>query len=222
MQYTRIISSNINNTLRVLLHERHKGNIANNEILSGFGVDASPYPGIKAIFAPTTSQGRGAIMGFVNRENKALDGERRMSSYLPDGSEEVTELYQLNDGSILIRAGIEGGTEKYSLLINPDGSVQEATPLKTIDGDMELNGTIDINGDVTIDAPVKIKLEAAAVEIGKGLGPAFEKLMNEVAMNLINTHTHVYSAGAVPGVNTSPPTQQMAADTHTTKDTKAS
>lgn len=221
MRFTRIISTDVNNQLRILLHQRHKGHTATNEAISGFGVDASPYSGIKAVYDPTTSAGRGVVLGYINRENKALDGERRTSSYLPDGSEEVTEVYQLNDGSILIRAGIEGGTEKYSLLINADGSVQEATPLKTIDGDMEINGDVDINGDVTVDAPAKIKLEAVDVELGKGISPAFEKLMNKIAMDLFNTHTHTY-VSPIGAAQTAAPTQQMTADTHTTKDTKAS
>ena len=220
MRITRIISSNIEANLRVLKHSPFKDLIKNNELLSDFGHDANPYPGIKGAYESATTSGRGAVLGFYNKYAVALHGENRHYSTLPDGSEQVTEIYQLNDGSILIRAGIVGGTEKYSLLVNADGTVDETTPIKTLTGDMTQTGDMQINGKLTVIGAEAV-LQAALVNLGTG---AFEKLMNEIAMNLINNHTHQYILPAVGAgfVPTGKPNQQMVAGTHTTTQTKAS
>ena len=223
MRITRIISSNIEANLRVLKHTPFKNLVKNNELLSDFGHDANPYPGIKGAYESATTSGRGAVLGFFNKYAVALHGENRHYSTLPDGSEQVTEIYQLNEGSILIRAGIVGGTEKYSLLINPDGTVDETTPLKTLTGDLKVIGDMILNGLLTVNGN-KIILNSPDVEIGDGAAPAFEKLMTKVAMDFINLHSHKYQLPAIGAglVETATPTQQMAADTHTTKDTTAS
>ena len=175
MRITRIISSSIKNGLRVLKHSPFKGLIKNNEILSDFGVDANPYPGIKGAHESATTSGRGAVIGFFNKFIAALSGERRTYSTLPDGSEIVTEIFQLNNGAILIRAAITGGSELYSMLIDTDGTVVEVTPLKTITGDIIINGDVTVNGGDVVADGISLK-----------------------------THTHNYLNGATPSVTDGP------------------
>ena len=146
MRLTKIISSVISNGKRILKHARWGGVINENEQLSSFGLDATPPPGTKGAHQPATTSGRGVILGFFNRFFAALSGERRMYSTLQDGSKIVTEIFQFNNGAILIRAGIIDGIEKYNLLIDSDGTVQETTPKKIITGDVEINGNLIING----------------------------------------------------------------------------
>ena len=148
MKYAKIISTNINAQHRLLTHQAYKGVTGVNEVLADFGVDAAPYPGIMAAIVSATTSGRGAVHGFFNKYNVAIDGERRTYSTKPDGSEQVSEIYQLNDGSILIRGGIEGGAEKYAMLIDPDGNITESFGLKTMTGDVVINGSLTVNGDL--------------------------------------------------------------------------
>lgn len=149
MRLTKVISTVIQNGLLVIKHATHGTVSKTNELLSPFGLDANPYPGIKAAIQAATTQGRGAIMGFFSKHNgKSLYGERRMYSTLADGTEIVTEIFQMNDGSILMRAGIEGGEEKYSLLIDPGGDVTETASLKTLTGNMKLIGNLEVQGTI--------------------------------------------------------------------------
>ena len=180
MKYVGIISDKINEQHRVLTHSPYKGVTFTNNLLSGFGVDANPYPGIKGAVIPATTHGRGAIIGFLNKYNVALPGERRTYSTNPDGSAQVSEIYQLNDGSILIRGGMDGGTEKYSMLIDPDGNVTESFGLKTLTGDVVINGNLVVNGIITGDE----------VKTGAGID--------------LGTHVHGYLNGVTPSM-TDPP-----------------
>ena len=149
MRLTKVISTTIQNVSRVIKHATHGTVSKTNELISSFGLDANPYPGIKAAIEAATTQGRGAIIDFFNKFNAALYGERRMYSTLADGTEIVTEIFQMNDGSILMRAGIEGGEEKYSLLIDPGGDVMETASLKTLTGNMKLIGDFEVDGTIT-------------------------------------------------------------------------
>lgn len=179
MRITKIISSIIKNGLRVLTHKPYGDVTKNNELLSPFGLDANPYPNIKGAQHAGTTNGRGVISGFFNKFLDALSGERRMYSTLPDGTEIVTEIFQLNNGSILIRGGISGGVEKYSLLIDNDGTVSEEVILKTITGNIVINGNLTVNGKITGTV-----IEGAGKDIG--------------------THTHPYTDDGNPLV-TGPP-----------------
>ena len=173
MRITRIISSNIEGNLRVLKHTPFKSLVKKNELLSDFGHDANPYPGIKGAYESATTSGRGAVLGFFNKYAVALHGENRHYSTLPNGSEQVTEIYQRHDGSILIRAGISGGVEKYSMLVNSDGDVVinakgshtetiDGAETKTVGGKIILNAqgggadALKIIGGVTIDGPLHV------------------------------------------------------------------
>jgi hypothetical protein len=151
IRYTGIASTNIEQQFRVLKHAPYQGVTLTNNLLSSFGLDANPYPGIKGAVTPATTHGRGAVMGFLNKYNAACPGERRTYSTNPDGSAQVSEIYQLNDGSILIRGGISEGAEKYAMLIDPDGNITESFGLKTLTGDVVINGSLTVNGDITGD-----------------------------------------------------------------------
>lgn len=155
IRYTGIISANIEQQFRVLKHAPYQGVTLTNNLLSSFGLDANPYPGIKGAITPATTHGRGAVIGFLNKYNTALPGERRTYSTNPDGSAQVSEIYQLNDGSILIRGGIVSnggeGAENYAMLIDPDGNITESFGLKTMTGDVVVNGSLTVKGDITGD-----------------------------------------------------------------------
>ena len=75
----------------------------------------------------------------------------------------------------------------------------------------------------------KIKIEAATVELSAGEvklsnGAALDKLMNKVAMDAFNAHTHLVSAVAstppAPPIPTLTPTVPMVEGVHTTTKTK--
>ena len=76
-----------------------------------------------------------------------------------------------------------------------------------------------VTGEVTIEG-AKVVITSGTVEIGTG---NLQKLMNKIAMDAINTHTHTYLAPVHPAasVPTSPPLVPLIEGTHTTVATTA-
>ena len=118
MKITRIIST-IVKALLILKHTPFNGVTRTNELLSPFGLDANPYPGIKGAVLSATSKGRGAVIGFFNKFVRAAPGERRMYSTDSAGNAIVTEIYQKNDGTIVITVN-SGATLNGDLTVTDD------------------------------------------------------------------------------------------------------
>lgn len=71
-----------------------------------FGVDSSPIKGMRAIFAKSEERGRSVIIGYLNDNMMAEDGETRLFS-LESNGQLSTYLWLKKDGTILI-----GGDQK--------------------------------------------------------------------------------------------------------------
>ena len=192
--------------------------------------DTSEYPqGQVTSNGKPTLVTRLSIYGIV--ANPPLDSHVLM---LQSQGQESTKFGVYNDFLRRKKELTEGECALYNTLtgaivyMKADGSIVIDSPDESVD--------ISANTEITATAPVvnviaatevkivtpKAIIESGNIELGDGGAPALEKLINETGMALINSHTHTYNAGPVPGATTTPPTQQMATDTDTTKDTKAS
>jgi len=208
MKIIKVISSAIKSGLRVITHSPFSDVLKTNEQLTPFGLDANPYPGSKGMQAPAGTSGRGGVIGFFCKYLFSKYGERRMFSTLPDGSDQVTEIYQLNNGAILIRTGIVNGAEKYSMLIDSDGTVAELTPKKTLTGDLELNGDMvqngnkELNGNLNVNGNINCTgiITAPTVTVSGTLSGGIVLFGGKDA----GTHTHPYTDDGNP-LDTGPP-----------------
>lgn len=146
MNITKVISTTIRNGLRVIKHSPFKGVIRTNELLTPFGLDSNPPPGLKGIVASTTSKGRGAILGFFNKLLFSALGEYRTYSTDSAGNAIVTEIHQKNDGTITVKAAIPGGGPLFEMEINASGNVNITSPLTSWTGDLNITGDLVVNG----------------------------------------------------------------------------
>lgn len=208
MKITRVISSIIKNGVRVITHSPFQSVTRNNELISPFGVDANPYPGIKAAVQSTTSKGRGGILGFFNKFLIALFGEYRTYSTDPAGNAIVTEIYQKNDGSLSIKAAIDGAPA-FTFIIDTNGNLSIVTPKTThtgdidIVGDLDIDGNLNVSGDVDIDGTLTVEglftLNDNAIINGNLTVNGNAEVTGTLDINGIDfaSHTHLYFNGAV-------------------------
>jgi phage baseplate assembly protein gpV len=96
------------------------------------------------------------------------------------------------------------------LLVNGQAEIDATAP--TINITASGNITAQAGGNATVQAAGTATIQAPSI-ILKNAGAALKKLCTEVFMNLFNSHTHTSSAA---GSQTSVPTQQASAGTHTT------
>lgn len=101
-------------------------------------------------------------------------------------------------------------TNDGKLLVNGHTEIDATAP--TINITATGNITAQAGGDATVQAGGTATIQAPSI-ILKNAGAALKKLCTEVFMALYNSHTHTSSAA---GSQTSTPTQQASAGTHTT------
>ncbi len=121
MNITRVIETAID-TFLTITHSTFNRVIRTNKLLSPFGLDSNPYPGIKGGILSATSRGRGAVIGFLNKFVGTASGEIRLFSTDAAGNAIVAKVHLKNDGTIEVLVGT----------------------------DMTLNGNLIINGDLTV------------------------------------------------------------------------
>lgn len=156
MNITKIISSTIQKALLVLKHSPFNKVIRTNELLSPFGLDANPFPGIKGAVLSATSKGRGAIIGFFNKFVSAAPGEIRIYSTDPAGNGIVTEIHFKNDGTMTIKAAIPGGGPLFDMTVDAAGNVTVASPLVSLTGDLTIIGNLTVTGNGIITGTLSI------------------------------------------------------------------
>ena len=79
-----------------------------------FGDDSSPLKDMVAIFAPTSNMEEPVILGYINKNQIALEGEKRMFSLRPDGTLSFS-IHLKNDGTCEI-GGNTDNMVKYTPL----------------------------------------------------------------------------------------------------------
>ena len=183
--------------------------------------DTSEYP-----ISQVTSNGKATLVTRVSTYgvfgNPPLDSHVLM---FQSQGQESTKFGLFNDFLRRIKTEAPGECGLHNTLTDAIVYLKEDGTLA-----IESNVSVDVTAPtVNIISSTEVKvvtpkaiIESGDIELGDGGAPALEKLLNETAMILINSHTHTYNAGPVPGAATTPPNQQMVADTDTTKDTKAS
>lgn len=100
-----------------------------------------------------------------------------------------------NDGKVLINGQVEIDATAPTINITATGNI-----------------TAQAGGNATVQAAGTATIQAPSI-ILKNAGAALKKLCTDVFMALYNSHTHTSSTA---GTQTSAPTQQAAAGTHTT------
>ena len=181
MRITRIITSSIVKGLRVLKHSPFRGVTRTNELLSPFGFDSNPYPGIKGAIQSATTKGRGVILGIFNKFIKADYGESRTFSTDAEGNEIKTEFHQKNDGSISLKAALAGGSPLFEIIIDPTGNIVVDSPLAILNGNLTINGNLVVIGSIGAGT---LAVTGALTVGGKDF----------------TTHTHPYDDSGTPKV----------------------
>lgn len=89
-----------------------------------FGIDANPIAKMLAVYAKTATTGKPVIIGYINANQQAAEGEVRLYSLNAQGVEQIY-LHLLNNGTIQL-----GGTADNVVRYNPldtalDGAVNQ-------------------------------------------------------------------------------------------------
>lgn len=77
-----------------------------------YGIDSNPIKDMVAVYAPTEEKGKVAIIGYINKNQKALPGEFRMFSTDANGAEKFY-VWLKNDETIEI-----GGNSNFVVKFN--------------------------------------------------------------------------------------------------------
>jgi len=77
-----------------------------------YGIDSNPIKDMVAVYAPTEEKGKVAIIGYINKNQKALPGEFRMFSTDANGVEKFY-VWLKNDETIEI-----GGNSNFAVKFN--------------------------------------------------------------------------------------------------------
>jgi len=77
-----------------------------------YGIDSNPIKDMVAVYAPTEEKGKVAIIGYINKNQKALPGEFRMFSTDANGTEKFY-VWLKNDETIEI-----GGDSNFAVKFN--------------------------------------------------------------------------------------------------------
>lgn len=79
------------------------------DVVSSFGDDSAPLKDMTAIYAGTSEVGDNIIIGYINKNQIAADGEKRIFSLKEDGSLSFS-IHLKNDGTCEI-----GGNDDYAV-----------------------------------------------------------------------------------------------------------
>tara|TARA_Y100001951_G_scaffold99134_1_gene100728 strand:+ start:505 stop:996 length:492 start_codon:yes stop_codon:yes gene_type:complete len=79
-----------------------------------FGDDSSPLNNMVAIYGKTSENGETVVLGYLNKDQIAQPGEKRIFSLKPDGTLSI-DLYLKNDGTMEIGSNADNAV-RYSKL----------------------------------------------------------------------------------------------------------
>lgn len=161
---------------------------------NGWGMFAPPTPGdlVEVQFQEDHIEAGFVCQRFYNDSDRPLD--------VPSGEFWLVHktgsfMKLMNDGKFLVNGQAEIDATAPTINITATGNI-----------------TAQAGGNATVQAAGTATIQAPSI-ILKNAGAALKKLCTEVFMNLFNSHTHTSSAA---GSQTSVPTQQASAGTHTT------
>lgn len=114
--YTKFISSEINDDKERIIKVLRLGkdDVQTTSESMPFGVDSNPVKDLIAVYAKSSANGENVIIGYLNQNQKAKEGEIRIFSTDNDGVEK-TYLYLKNNGTIEI-AGDADNMVRFSKL----------------------------------------------------------------------------------------------------------
>lgn len=94
---TKIDSTSVEDGFRVVKIEQYGTKTA--DVVQSFGEDSNPIKGMMAIFQETDTDGDPVIIGYINKNVVAAEGERRMYSVDSNGGEKAF-IWLKNNGDI--------------------------------------------------------------------------------------------------------------------------
>jgi len=110
MNITKVISTTIERGRRIVKILRYgKSDIQTSYETAPFGVDSSPIKNMRAIYSPTAERGKSVIVGYINENQIAENGEVRLYSTNSIGISQ-TYLWLKSNGNIEI-----GGNTKNAI-----------------------------------------------------------------------------------------------------------
>lgn len=113
MNLVKIISTEIKNLKRVIKYLRFgKNDIQTSFEISPYGLDSNPIKDMIAIYSPTTDKGETAIIGYINKNQKANAGEFRTFA-TDDSGVEKFYTWLKKDGTMEI-----GGSSNFAVKFN--------------------------------------------------------------------------------------------------------
>ena len=87
MNITKVISTTIERGRRIIKVLRYgKSDVQTSYETAPFGVDSSPIKDMRAIYSPTAERGKSVIVGYINENQIAEDGEVRLFSVDSNGN----------------------------------------------------------------------------------------------------------------------------------------
>lgn len=112
VQFTKVISSAVNNLLRLIKVQRYGlDDIQEVNESAPFGDDANPIKGMTAIYAATSQRGEMVIIGYINKNRLADVGEKRIFS-TDSGGDLSTYIWLKNDGTMQL-GGVVDNAVRY-------------------------------------------------------------------------------------------------------------
>jgi hypothetical protein len=111
--FTTVISSSINSLVRTIKILRYgKSDIQTPSEILPYGLDSNPIKDMIALYCPTDEKGQTAIIGYINKNQKAKPGEFRTFATDKDGVEKFYT-WMKDDGTMEI-----GGDTNFAVLFN--------------------------------------------------------------------------------------------------------
>lgn len=113
--FVTVISNAIENRFRRIKVRRYGNDDLQTPTQSApFGIDSAPYDGMKAIYAETNKKGKPVIIGYINRNLLAANGETRFFSLDSDG--QLSQYIWLKADGTMELGGSSDNSVRYSPL----------------------------------------------------------------------------------------------------------
>ena len=128
------------------------------DVVSSFGEDSAPLKNMVALYADTSEIGESVIIGYINKNQIAAAGEKRIFSLKEDGSMSFA-IHLRNNGTAEIGGAVDNAV-RYSKL---DLALQNEVSL--INAELtKIAAAIGGVGGVDVPTPVSVNTSEAKIE----------------------------------------------------------
>lgn len=113
----KIISTTINNAGERIVKVLRLGKKDVQEIhaVAPFGDDSNPPKDVRAVYMETGIKGQAVLVGYINTESEASEGERRFFAVDPNTGEVKTYIHLKNDGNLELNGNVDNAVRYQKL-----------------------------------------------------------------------------------------------------------